>query len=382
MSWKIGMPNLGHTMEEGTVSEWLKRVGDQVAKGEVIAMVESDKATFDIESPADGMLLAINADKGAVVPVGATIAIVGAPGEAAADEPARAPATRAAAPAPGPAAAPAPTRPARVKISPAARALAEELGVDPLEIVAADGEMITRDDVRVHAAERSAGAKPAQAVQPVPAMTPARRAAAVAAQEAWRTIPHAMLQSHADVSALVRGGGANVTAVLAKAAALALRKHPSFNGWLIDDAFEPSPRVDIGIGVATPDGLMHAVVSDVDGKPMAQLRNEIGVARTSARTGRLDVPRAGGASFTLVSVAPWGMDAFAPIIAAPQVAVLGVGRSNRVARETADGALRFASEVVLTLVFDHRANDAAAAADLLGAIVNHLEDPQHRESRA
>ena len=81
MSWKIGMPNLGHTMEEGTVSEWLKAVGDPVRQGEVIAIVESDKASFDVESPADGVLIAIEAHGGVVVPVGATIGVVGAPGE-------------------------------------------------------------------------------------------------------------------------------------------------------------------------------------------------------------------------------------------------------------------------------------------------------------
>ena len=151
MSWKIGMPNLGHTMEEGTVSEWLKGVGDAVGKGEVIATVESDKATFDIESPADGTLLAIRAQKGTVVPVGGTIGIVGSPGEAA-DEPPAVTSTAPAAAMPTRAAASDPTR-ARsvgVKVSPAARALADELGVDPQEIVPTDGVMVTRDDVRDH----------------------------------------------------------------------------------------------------------------------------------------------------------------------------------------------------------------------------------------
>lgn len=85
MSWKIGMPNLGHTMEEGTVGEWRKRVGDGVSRGEVIATIESDKATFDVEAPADGVLLAIRVPAGTAVPVGTVIGLVGAPGEAADD---------------------------------------------------------------------------------------------------------------------------------------------------------------------------------------------------------------------------------------------------------------------------------------------------------
>ena len=129
MSWKIGMPNLGHTMEEGTVSQWLKAVGDAVSKGEVIAVVETEKASFDIESPADGTLIAIQEKAGSVVPVGNAIGLIGAPGET--FEELKAPI----APSP-PAPEPSTThvmpetvatvsRSARLKISPAARALAE-----------------------------------------------------------------------------------------------------------------------------------------------------------------------------------------------------------------------------------------------------------------
>ena len=375
MSWKIGMPNLGHTMEEGTVGEWLKQVGDAVGKGEVIAIVESDKASFDVESPADGTLLAIEAEGGSVVPVGATIGIVGAPGEEFETKPVAPPAASIV-PEAASRGAPAPAlpakRPGRVKMSPAARALAEELGVEPDEIVATgDDGMITRDDVRAHAASRKAGG-------PQP-LSPMRRAIAEATQRAWQTIPRVALHSHADVGALIEAGGASLTASVARATALALREHPAFNGWLVDNAFESSPKVNLALAVSTPDGLVAAVVPDAETKTVDALRDEIKSLAESARTGRLDGARMLGGSFTISSLGRWGVDAFAPIISAPQVAALGVGRIDRVAREAPDGGVRFASEIGLTLVFDHRANDGVEAAQLLASIVGYLEQPQRLE---
>ena len=393
MSWKIGMPNLGHTMEEGTVTEWLKSVGDSVAKGEVVAIVESDKASFDVESPADGTLLAIEALGGSVVPVGATIGVVGAPGEVLAAKPAAPPASAVAAGAPevahhdaAAAALPA-RRAARVKISPAARALAEELGVDPADIVATgEGDMLTRDDVRAHAAARTAStastARTASGASGAKPLSPMRRAIAEATAHAWQSIPHVALQSHADVGALIAGGGASLTAAVARASALALVEHPAFNGWLVDNAFECSRHVNLALAVATPDGLVMAVVAEAETKSVSALRDEIGALAASARAGRLDGARMLGGSFTISTLGRWGVDAYAPIISAPQVAILGVGRVERVAREAPGGALRFVSEIRLTLVFDHRANDGVEAAQLLAAIVGYLEHPQRLEVQA
>lgn len=200
MSWKIGMPNLGHTMEEGTVSQWLKQVGDTVSKGECIAVVETDQASFDTEFPADGTLIAIQAQAGTVVPVGEAIGLVGAAGEttesaelsAAAASRSEPPATASATVATT-ASAP---RARRVRISPVARALAEELGVD-IENIEGSGEdgMITRDDVRAHTAAASS--------DKVQALSPMRRAIADATARAWQTIPHVALQSHAGVTKLL-----------------------------------------------------------------------------------------------------------------------------------------------------------------------------------
>jgi pyruvate dehydrogenase E2 component (dihydrolipoamide acetyltransferase) len=376
------MPNLGHTMEVGTVSGWLKAVGDTVRQSEVIAIVESDKACFDVESPADGVLIAIQADCGVVVPVGATIGVVGAPGEVFVAHPApptgRTSAQDAATslPIPDARSSALPTgRSGRVKISPAARALAEELGVDPAAIVATgDDCMVTRDDVRAHAkAHTATRAKP---------LSPMRRAIAEATQRAWQSIPHVTLHAHADVGDLMKGGGVSLTAAVASACALALCEHRAFNGWLVDQAFEPSPTVNLSLAVATPDGLVAAVVPQAETKTLTELDEEIQALAESARTGRLDGARMLGGSFTISSLGRWGVDAFGPIISAPQVAILGVGRVDRVAREAPGGGVRFASEMQLTLVFDHRANDGVEAAQLLAAIIGYLEHPQRLEVKA
>jgi len=390
MSWKIGMPNLGHTMEEGTVSQWLKKVGDTVSKGECIAVVETDKASFDIESPADGTLIAIQAQAGTVVPVGDAIGLVGEAGESGEatvaatlqgampllDEPIKAVgnmAQTAAAGATATTAAPEAPRARRVRISPVARALAEELGVDAETIEGTgDDGMITRDDVRAHATAAS--------TDKVQAFSPMRRAIADATARSWQTIPHVPLQSHADVSELVGAKKVGLTVAITRACALALGEHGAFNGWLVEQGFKPSARADIGMVMAIPDGLVTAVVSAAETKSMAQLEQEIAEMAASARAGRLDGAKMTGASFSISSLGRWGVDAFAPIIPAPQVAILGVGAVARVAREGPDGGVRFASELTLTLVFDHRANDGVAAAQLLAAIVGYLEQPARMET--
>ncbi len=375
MSWKIGMPNLGHTMEEGKVSEWLKAVGDPVSKGEVIAIVESDKASFDIESPGDGILALIQQGPGSTVLVGASIGVVAAPGEALAPDAlpvvqAAAAAQTPAAPREAPPAAHAATL--RGRISPAARILAEELGVDWQQIEGTgDGGMITRDDVRA-----LSGATPADTAK---SLSPVRRAIAEATQQAWRTIPHVPLQSHADVSSLIGASGVSLTAAITRACALALGEHGAFNGWLIDNAFKPCRQADIALVVATAAGLVTAVVRAAETKSITELGDEIGALAASAKVGRLDGARMTGGSFTISSLGRWGVDAFTPIIAAPQVAILGVGRIDRVAREAPDGGVCFVNEIRLTLVFDHRANDGVEAAQLLAAIVGYLEHPERLE---
>lgn len=362
MVWKVGMPNLGHTMETGTVFEWTRSVGDRVSTGDAIGLVETDKATFDIEAPADGVLLKIYVEAGIEVPVGDTIAAIGAPGEPLPDE-SPAPAAPNAPVAPAP---PAPSGPlsGRIKASPAARRLADELGVD-LSTLAGTGDdgMITRDDVTEAAAAAPEGVL----------LTSMRRAIAETTTRAWSSIPHVALTSHAELPEDLGTGAGQVTAAAVRATALALQAHPGLNGWLTQDRFQQASGSDIGVVVAVPGGLVSVTLFGAEAKDTGEIAQELADLAKQARAGTLRGARTEGASFTVSSLGRWGIDTFAPVIAAPQVAILGIGRVQRVAREAADGSLRFVSQLGLTLVFDHRANDGVAAAECLATIVAHLE---------
>lgn len=381
MSWPIGMPNLGHTMDEGLVQEWLKQVGDPVRAGDVIAIVESDKASFDIESPADGVLLAIDVAAGAKAPVGARIGLVGLVGQAG-EAVAAAPVAAAAAVQPAPPAAQAAggaSARARLRVSPAARALAEEHGIalDDIDGSGDDG-MITRDDVRARVAALWSGAPAAPVAGRRQPLSPMRAAIAAATQASWQSIPHVALHSRANIDALSET--TPLTAAVVRAAALALRDFPCLNGWLHADGFEPAAGADIGLAVSTDGGLLTAVVRAAHDKAVPALDAEIHALARSAREGSLAGAQTLGASFTVSSLGRWGVDHFAPLIVAPQVAILGVGRVDLVARPDDRGGVRFCKELPLTLVFDHRANDGVMAARLLAAIVANLAQPEQLEA--
>jgi pyruvate dehydrogenase E2 component (dihydrolipoamide acetyltransferase) len=371
MIWKVGMPNLGHTMDEGKVAEWLFSEGDAVRQGDIIATVDTDKATFDIEAPGDGVLAAIHVAAGDVATVGATIATITTSGETAAEYPN---------PLPSPFSA-APTltlaetgshRPTRVRASPAARALAEDLGVDLAQLTGTgeDG-LISRDDVKA-----ATFAGPPQ--MPAVLLSPMRRVIATATLASWRAAPHVALTAPADLTRFEARGKSSLTAAVVRAVARALPAHPTLNGWLRDGEFQRAANADVGLALSTIDGLVTATIPKAETKPEGVIAAEIAAMAAAAQAGRLDGARMTGASFTVSSLGRWGVQTFAPIIAAPQVAILGVGRVDRVAREI-PGGFRFVSEVGLTLVFDHRANDGVAAAQLLADIITHLETPEPME---
>ncbi len=368
MSWDVGMPNLGHTMEEGTLSAWLRSVGDAVASGEVIASVESDKATFDVEAPADGILLAIHVPAGTVVPVGTIIGVVGRPGELPAT--ARPPTDAA----PPPVEPPAPVLPARRRdrpnATPAARTLAAELGIDLATVPGTgDGGSITRDDVRAHAATANTASSPTSSTAEP---SPMRRAIAQATEQAWRTIPHVTLIRRATLPGT--GQPRNATALVVHAAARALRQHSEFNGWWADARFRPAGRTDVAVAVSAAGGLLMPAVRDADTKSVEAIGADIATLADAARAGSLNGSQMVDASFTVSSLGRWGVEAFTPIINAPQVAILGVGSIDRMAREAPDGSVRFQNEISLCLVFDHRANDGVAAAEFLADIAAHLQE--------
>jgi pyruvate dehydrogenase E2 component (dihydrolipoamide acetyltransferase) len=372
MSWKIGMPSLGHTMEEGKLVQWLKAVGDLVKAGEVIAIVESDKASFDVEVPADGVLLSIDVAADTVVPVGTILGVVGQLGEVATPPP-HAPAVIVAQQTPFAQSISVPLA-RRNMATPAARTLATELGVD-LAGVTGNGEdgMITRDDVRAAASKGpvAAMASPLTSLPPKP--KPMRRAIAEATEHSWRSIPHVTLMRRADVTELTAGKRIPLTVAIVLATARALKQHPTFNGWYLEHAFQAAASIDIAVATSTHAGLLMPVLRAADTRSAADIAAQIERHASAARAGTLAGEHLINATFAVTSLGRWGVEAFTPIISAPQVGILGVGAIARNARESETGVVGFRSELELCLAFDHRANDGVGAAEFLATIVGELQ---------
>jgi pyruvate dehydrogenase E2 component (dihydrolipoamide acetyltransferase) len=415
--WKIGMPNLGHTMEQGTVREWLRKEGDHVRKGDVLVVVETDKANFDVESPGDGVLLRIVVAEGTVVPVGATIGVVGAPGaplpdlgpaeirashaaraearaETGADAPmAGAPVGTVSGAVPAPVetvatGAPATTSAGRRQVSPVARSLAQELGVDLARVEGTGpGGLVTKEDVRraaesprpapVAAAPVASGR--AEAGITVVPLTSMRRTIAERMQRSWRDAPMVTLVTHADVTALLdarQGAGPRVgiNDLILRATALALGRHPRLNAWWQAGELRQVRDVNLGVAVAVEDGLVVPVVREAQRKTVAEIGAEVAALGEKARRQGLGAADVADGTFTVTNLGAWGIDLFTPIINPPQVAILGVGRVNRAPRETPAG-VAFVSQLALCLVFDHRAADGAGGAAMLKTLVELLGDP-------
>lgn len=385
MIWKVGMPNLGHTMEQGRVDQWLKRQGDAVARGEAIAVVESDKVNVDIESPADGVLLRILVQEDGEVGVGGTLALVGAAGEQAeADRMAETldgahAGEDGSSPRSDPAAAQfagdvaMPGRRERVRASPRARRRADELGVDLASLGGSgpDG-LITIEDV-----ERAAGGVPAAArAEPLPV---ARRTLAERMSQSWREIPRVTLIREIPLEALETfraqtPAAPPLNALLLQASARALRRHPCLNAWYTNAGIVRHEAVHLAMAVALEGTLIAPVLRDAGASTAGELGEELARLVAKARAGELAPQDVAGATFTVSNLGASGVDWFTPIINPPQVSILGVGRARyRVVVER--GRMRPQKVLPLCLVIDHRVVDGADGAAFLETLEGMLAAP-------
>ncbi len=383
------MPALGMAQETGTVLRWLKSAGDAVTKGEPLVEVETDKVTVEIEAPADGTLGGVSASGGTEVPVGTTIAVVLADGEELEPNPSDTMSWTAAAPAPGlraaaavsadngPVAPAAPTR--RRLASPKARKLAAAYGVD-LDALSGTGP-----DGALVAADVEAAAKPADAERDDDAFAVGAlwRTMAERTQRAWQEVPHFVLSRDVDAGRLQswreaarrRPGcaGLSVTDLLVKVCAEALVRHPRVAASWHEGSIVGG-GVDVGIAVATADGLVVPVVHDADTLPLAAIcarRREV-VAGARDRTLRPEDVR--GGTFTISNLGMYGVDAFQAIVNAPQAAILAVGRI--VERPVAvNGEVAVRPVLTLTVSFDHRVVDGARGAEFLDTLASLVEEP-------
>ena len=370
MAIEVIMPALGMSQEAGRVVRWLKAAGDEVASGEPIVEIETDKVTIEMEAPASGVLGAIRAQDGQDVPVGNVIGLILAPGEAPPEEapPKEAPPEvvrpEAAASDEAPTGAPG----ARRRASPLARRRAQESGVD-LEAVVGTGPSgaVTAADLAAARPESATGVE-----------SPVWRRMVEHVSASWAA-PHFSLTRDVDAERLVAwraalGDDVTVTDLVVWLVARALERHPEVNARWEDGAPRRVADVNVGIAVAIDDGLIVPVVhgaNRLEVPEVAERRRDL-VAR--ARDGALRPEDVQGGTFTVSNLGMFGVDAFTAIVNGPQAAILAVGRvADRVVAVEGRPAVR--PRMNLTLSCDHRVVDGARGARFLATLAEIAEEP-------
>ena len=405
-------------MTEGVVAKWHAKVGDQITEGKLLAEIETDKATMDFEAfpGQEGVLLHVGVQEGQPAPVDAILAILGTAGEdisallsggtpaapveasavAPAVAPAAAPALEVAAPAPVAAtpapAAPAPSTDGRVKASPLARSLAQELGLSLAGIQGTgDGGRITKRDVELAAASpaSASAAAPASAVAypssghtdtPISQM---RKTIAKRLAESKFTAPHFYLTIAVDMSAAAAaraeinaGGDVKISFndLVVKSVAKALKKHPAVNSSWLGDSIRTNYDVHVGVAVAVEDGLLVPVVRHADAKGLADISAEVRAFAQKAKDKKLQPSDWAGNTFTISNLGMFGIEEFTAIINPPDAAILAVGGIQEVP-VVKNGAVVPGQVMKMTLSCDHRVIDGATGAAFLNSVKGYLERP-------
>jgi pyruvate dehydrogenase E2 component (dihydrolipoamide acetyltransferase) len=398
MRSEFRLPALGADMDEGTIVEWHVAPGSRVKRGDVVAVVETDKGAIDVEIFEDGVLREIVVQPGTKVPVGTVLALIETEGS----PPAAAPAAAGRGEAHTPSLAPAgegagevreidiapPPASSRTRISPAARKRARELGVDVESLHGTGpGGAVTLEDVEVVAkGGPSPRPSPAGAGEGVGEVGGMRAAIAAAMSRSKREIPHYYLSTTVDVTAATdwlaaHNASVPVTerllfaALLVKAIALTCRATPGFSGFHRDGRYEESPAVHVGVAVALRGGgLVAPAIMDTADKPLAQLMDEFRALVSRARAGRLRASELAAPTIILTSLGDASVDAVFPIIQPPQVAIVGAGAIA--ARPwVVDGAVVPRQVLTLSLGADHRVTDGRLGAQFLAKLAQRLVDP-------
>jgi pyruvate dehydrogenase E2 component (dihydrolipoamide acetyltransferase) len=411
----IYMPKLSDTMTEGVVAEWTKKVGDKVASGEVLAEIETDKATMEFESFFDGVLLHIGVEKGKAAPVNAVLAIIGKEGEdisallAGANTPQ--PAAEAVAPDPAPTtqptpvaqpiapAAPTPTpQPApvaasnasgRVIASPLAKKLAEEKGIN-IATVAGTGEAgrIVKRDVDHYVpytpAQQTFNAAPAGVESYTEEnVSQMRKTIARRLAESKFTAPHFYLTLDIDMDSAIKarksmnqmdGVKVSFNDMVVKAVAMSLKQHPTINSSWLGDVIRRNHHVHIGIAVAVDEGLLVPVVRFADTKGLTQIGAEVKDFAQKAKDKKLQPSDWEGNTFTISNLGMFGIEAFTAIVNPPDSCILAVGGIKEVP-VVKNGQVVPGNVMKVTLSCDHRVVDGASGSAFLQTFKNYMENP-------
>jgi len=365
-------------MKEGTVTRWYKKEGDRVEKGEPLVEVLSEKFTYDVEAPSSGVLRKILAEEGSDVPVNGTLAIITAPEEPLPEkieekvetappiEVEAAEVTREEKPA-------VKRAERRVFASPAAKRLAREQGVDLAEVVGTgpNGKIVEKDVLRF-IEEKT---KTTPRVREVVLLTGIRKTAAERVALSARTVPHSTVTMEVDMtnaSKLREKLQLSYTEILVKAVSEALREHPILNSSLEGNKIKIYEDINVGVAVATDQGLVVPVIHNADKKSLDEIASELRKLVKKAREGALDKEDVTGGTFTVTNLGMYGVDVFTPIINPPQAAILGVGRLAE-KPVAVNGKIVVKPVMTLSLSFDHRIVDGAPAAQFLRKIKETLE---------
>jgi pyruvate dehydrogenase E2 component (dihydrolipoamide acetyltransferase) len=414
MAQIVNMPKLGFDMAEGTLVRWVVQEGEGIAKGGVLAEIETDKATVEVESAFDGVVASHLVKTGDVVPVNTPIAVIAAPGEK--YEAAQPPMEKGAAPpleavqTASAALEPASDQeaegeegnlPGGVKASPLARRVAQERGID-LRLVTGSGPggRVTKKDVE------------SAAVRPAPATPPAVRSPAVVAPlplalpqaqdesiplnrlraiigrrmvEAKQQVPHFYVTHEYDMAGVMalrqqvnallpEDEKTSVNDYLVKAVALALREFPNLNASLSGDQVIRHGAVNIGIAVAVEGGLLTVVCRDADRKPIRQISGEVRAMASRAREGKVRPEEIEGSTFSVSNLGMFDVEHFIAIINPPEAAILALG-SVRELPVVKDGQVAPGLRMKATLSVDHRVSDGAEAARFLQSVGRFVDQP-------
>jgi pyruvate dehydrogenase E2 component (dihydrolipoamide acetyltransferase) len=401
----VTMPKLGFDMAEGTLVRWVKSEGEPVKKGDVLAEIETDKATVEVESSFSGVLARWLVEQGDVVPVSTPIAVIAQPGEQVTDLPeagGKREAEKAAVPVIEPAAERVPVGAGehRLKASPIARRIAAEKGIDLQSVEGSGpGGRIVKGDVQAALTKPAAASQGAVLPESLPVWQPdqsipmderiavnkLRGIIGRRMVESKQTVPHFYVTHEFDMDALFRlrkqvndllldGQKISLNDFIIKGVGLALRQFSGINASLAGNEIIRHGRVNVGVAVAMEEGLLTVVVRDADLKPLRQISAEVREMVARARAGRVRPEDIEGSTFSISNLGMFDVEDFIAIINPPEAAILAVGSARQVP-VVRDGQVTVGMRMKATLSADHRVTDGAEAAKFLQALALNLEEP-------
>jgi len=413
MAETISMPKLGFDMAEGLLVRWVKQVGETINKGDVLAEIETDKATVEVESSASGVVLQLIAEQGSMVPVNAPIAVVGAEGEkvdvkptaddrpqtAAAPQTQEKPASTPQAVSTAETSSTVSGQSSAVKASPLARKIAREKNINLASIQGTGPNgRISRKDVEAALAGGGqltvgSGQRPQPSTtnyQPtvedkVIPTTKLRQAIGRRLVESKQTIPHfyvtheykmeAVMEMRKQINAYLGDNEkVSVNDFIIKATALTLRQFPNLNATIKGNEIIQFGHVNVSVAVTVPGGLMTVVVKDADVKPLRQISGEIKEMAARAREGKVKPEDVDGSTFSTSNLGMYDVEEFIAIVNPPEAGILAIGS----AKETpvvVNGEIKIGSRMKATISVDHRVSDGAEAAQFMQKLAEFLENP-------